>query len=98
MTTTGLPGSGFEVTVDGVAVRVPAGQTVAAVLIAEGYQGWRRTRRLGQWRGLSCGIGVCFDCLVTLNGSPGVRACLVDARPGDEIITEEGSGFASAAV
>jgi len=88
----------MEVTVDGVVVQVPAGQTVAAVLIAEGCQGWRRTRRRGQWRGLSCGIGVCFDCLVTLNGIPGVRACLVEARTGDEIATEEGSGFAGVAI
>jgi aerobic-type carbon monoxide dehydrogenase small subunit (CoxS/CutS family) len=91
-------GSGMKVTVDGVVVQFRAGQTVAAVLIEERRQGWRRTRRRGQWRGLSCGIGVCFDCLVTLNGTPGVRACLVDARDGDEIITEEGSGFAGAAV
>jgi aerobic-type carbon monoxide dehydrogenase small subunit (CoxS/CutS family) len=42
---------------------------------------------------MNCGIGVCFDCLVTVNGMPGVRACLADARPGDVICTEEGSGF-----
>lgn len=92
------PAEPVEVTVDGTVVRAPAGRTVAAVLTGSGRPGWRRTRRRGAWRGLSCGIGVCFDCLVTLNGTPGVRACLVEARPGDEIRTEEGSGFAGDAV
>ncbi len=36
---------------------------------------------------------MCFDCLVTVNGTPGVRACLAEARPGDVISTETGSGF-----
>ncbi len=39
-----------------------------------------------------CGIGVCFDCLVTVNGRPNQRACLVPARPGDDIRTQEGTG------
>jgi hypothetical protein len=100
---TGAPGQApapglMEVTIDGVAVRARDGRTVAAVLLGEGRPGWRRTRRRDEWRGLSCGIGVCFDCLVTLNGTPGVRACLMEARHGDVISTEEGSGFAPAAL
>ena len=37
---------------------------------------------------------MCFDCLVTVNGVPGVRACLAEVRDGDVITTEKGSGFA----
>ena len=80
------------ITVDGAAWSVPAGVTIAAAFTARGQSGWRRTRR-GEPRGVSCGIGVCFDCLVTVNGTPGVRACLAEARPGDVITTETGSGF-----
>jgi NADH dehydrogenase/NADH:ubiquinone oxidoreductase subunit G len=83
-----------EITVDGTPLHVPAGVTVAAALIAAGRLGWRETRRRGELRGVSCGIGACFDCLVTLNGAPGVRACLVDVEGGDEIRTERGSGYA----
>jgi hypothetical protein len=39
-----------------------------------------------------CGIGVCFDCLVTVNGQPSVRACLAEARPGDRVETQQGTG------
>ena len=80
---------------DGETWPVPAGSTIAAAFIARGVPGWRRTRLRGEPRGLSCGIGVCFDCLVTVNGTPGVRACLAEVRPGDVITTENGSGFTS---
>ncbi len=61
------------------------GQTVAAALIAAGIRSWRRTRGEGAPRGLFCGIGACYDCLVTINGQPAQRACLVLARDGDVI-------------
>ncbi|MEU0571372.1 2Fe-2S iron-sulfur cluster-binding protein [Nonomuraea sp. NPDC005983] len=41
----------------------------------------------GRPRGLFCGIGVCFDCLVTVNGRPPERACLLEAEPGDAVTT-----------
>jgi hypothetical protein len=75
--------SDFEITFDGRPLRVAAGQTVGAALVAAGIRSWRRTRVAGRPRGLFCGIGVCFDCLVTVNDRPDLRACLVEARPGD---------------
>ena len=82
------------VTVDGAPWSVPAGASIAAAFLAAGEPGWRHTRRRAEPRGLSCGIGVCFDCLVTVNGVHGVRACLAEVRDGDVITTEKGSGFA----
>ncbi len=58
---------------------------MAAVLIAAGITSWRTTRVRRRPRGLFCGIGACFDCLVTVNGTPSVRACLAEAEPGDVI-------------
>jgi hypothetical protein len=63
------------------------GQTVAAALIAAGIRSWRTTRLEGAPRGLFCGIGVCYDCLVVINGQPAERACLVPARDNDVIET-----------
>jgi predicted molibdopterin-dependent oxidoreductase YjgC len=83
-----------HVTFDGCALPVEAGQTVAAVLLAAGIRSWRTTRFAGRPRGLFCGIGACFDCLVTVNGTPSVRACLVSAKPGDVIDPQEGDGRA----
>ncbi|MEV8631065.1 (2Fe-2S)-binding protein [Streptosporangium sp. NPDC051023] len=77
----------FEISVDGVAVPVVPGQSIGAALYGAGVRSWRTTRVGGRPRGLFCGIGVCFDCLVTVNDSPSLRACLTEARPGDRVST-----------
>ncbi len=82
--------SGF--TFDGEPVPALPGQTVGAALIASGRRSWRRTRKEGRPRGVFCGIGVCFDCLVVVNGRPNQRACLVVVRSGDTVRTQEGTG------
>ncbi|MFG2197006.1 (2Fe-2S)-binding protein [Streptomyces sp. NPDC048639] len=76
-----------EVTIDGEPHAFVPGRTVAAILLAAGRRSWRTTRHGGRPRGVFCGIGVCHDCLVTVNGLPDVRACLREAAPGDTIRT-----------
>lgn len=73
------------ITFNGREIPFEPGQTVAAALIAAGIRSWRSTRRDGAPRGLFCGIGVCFDCLVTVNGEPVTRACLRPACDGDVV-------------
>ncbi|CAL9630619.1 MULTISPECIES: (2Fe-2S)-binding protein [Streptomyces] len=90
------PGPAFTVTFDGRPVEALPGQTVAAVLWAAGVTSWRATRGEGRPRGVFCGIGVCFDCLVTVNDRPNQRACVVPARPGDAITTQDGTGHEGA--
>ncbi|MFD7718277.1 (2Fe-2S)-binding protein [Streptomyces sp. NPDC059814] len=87
-------GPGFEITFDGRPVRAQPGQSVAAALWAASVLTWRTTRVNGRPRGAFCAIGSCFDCLVTVNGIPGRRACLLPARPGDAVTTQEGDGHA----
>ncbi len=77
----------YEIVVDGRPLPAAPGQSVAAALLAGGIRSWRRTRG-GKSRGLFCGIGVCFDCLVTVNGRRSVRACLAEALPGDIVTTD----------
>jgi hypothetical protein len=74
----GPPGFDF----DGRQIPFAPGQTVGAALWAAGVPSWRTTRFGGRPRGLFCGIGVCFDCLVMIDGQPDERACLILARPG----------------
>ncbi|MFG2669964.1 (2Fe-2S)-binding protein [Streptomyces sp. DT20] len=88
------PGPGFEITFDGRPVHALPGRSIAAVLWADSVLTWRTTRVNGRPRGAFCGIGSCFDCLVTVNGVPGRRACLQPARPGDVVTTQEGDGHA----
>lgn len=82
----------FTVTFDGREIEALPGQTVAAALWSAGVTAWRTTRGAGRPRGVFCGIGVCFDCLVTVNGRANQRACLLPVRPGDTIRTQEGDG------
>ncbi|MFI0739307.1 (2Fe-2S)-binding protein [Streptomyces sp. NPDC021100] len=88
----------FEISFDGRPVRALPGQTIAAALWGAGVLAWRTTREGGRPRGAFCGIGQCFDCLATVNGEPNRRACLVPARPGDAVTTQEGHGRAGLAV
>jgi hypothetical protein len=55
-----------------------AGQSVAAALIANGQRELRRTRFGEETRSIFCGIGICFDCVVTINGVANQRACLIE--------------------
>ena len=69
------------------------GQTVGAALVQAGIRSWRTTRFSDRPRGLFCGIGVCFDCLITVDGVPNVRACLCPAAAGMRVSTQEGTGW-----
>jgi len=83
--TANAPGSEHQLTLDGDPLVAHAGQTIAGAIMASGRRSWRSTARGGRPRGLFCGIGVCFDCLVTVNGIRDVRACQRPARDGDVI-------------
>ena len=76
------------ITVDGTSVQTFLGQTIAAALLARNRRAWRRTRQ-GQPRGLFCGIGICFDCTVTVDNIPNVRACLTLVADGMAVETKQ---------
>ncbi|MEU4877994.1 (2Fe-2S)-binding protein [Streptomyces sp. NPDC021608] len=82
----------FTLTFDGREIRASPGQSVAAALWSSGVTAWRTTRGEGRARGVFCGIGVCFDCLVTVDGRPNQRACLVPAVRGADVRTQRGTG------
>ncbi|MEO7851629.1 MAG: FAD-dependent oxidoreductase [Rubrivivax sp.] len=69
---------------DGQQLRGLQGETLSATLHANGISTFRATRS-GQPRGLYCGMGACFDCVVTVDGRQGVRACLEKVRDGQVI-------------
>jgi thioredoxin reductase len=60
---------------DGQTLRARPGETLAAALIANGIQAFRETRS-GKSRGVFCGMGVCQDCLVEVDGVANRRACM----------------------
>jgi NADPH-dependent 2,4-dienoyl-CoA reductase/sulfur reductase-like enzyme len=77
---------------DGRPVPFEPGQSIGAALWAAGIRSWRTTRVQGRPRGLFCGIGVCFDCLVEIDGRGDQRACVVPARAGLQVATQRGAG------
>ncbi|KZM71943.1 (2Fe-2S)-binding protein [Nocardia terpenica] len=78
------------ISVDGDEVRGVTGQSLAAVLLGAGRSQWR-TATTGGSRGVFCGIGVCFDCVATVNGVRDIRLCRRPARDGDRVVTQSRS-------
>ncbi len=79
-------GRRVDVMVDGQPVLAYEGETLAAALLAAGRRTFRHTVPGGHPRGVFCGIGVCFDCLVTVDGSQ-IRACVTPVRDGMQVST-----------
>jgi predicted molibdopterin-dependent oxidoreductase YjgC len=75
----------ITVSFDGHPLEAEPGQSVGAALAARGIMAWRSTRKGARPRGIFCGIGVCYDCLVTVDGAANERACLVEVREGMQI-------------
>ena len=79
--------SEIRISIDGAEFSVTPGVSIAAALMSHDVVAWRTTRQSGSPRGTFCGIGACFDCLVTVNGQPNIRACIDFVRDGDVIDT-----------
>jgi len=75
-----------QITVDGAVLEGRDGQTIAGVLLAAGRRTWRTAA--GAERGIFCGMGICQDCVLTVNGVEGVRACQRTACDGDIVERE----------
>ena len=80
----------IHATFNGEPIEADAGASVAAALIASGRPAWRETRD-GEQRGLFCGIGVCFDCLVEIDGESGQRACMIPLAEGMRVSSARGA-------
>jgi predicted molibdopterin-dependent oxidoreductase YjgC len=67
------------------------GQSVGAALLAQGDRILRKTRFNEKGRGVFCGIGVCFDCLVVIDGISNQRACITEIKAGMKVQAQVGS-------
>jgi D-hydroxyproline dehydrogenase subunit gamma len=85
------PTHAVTIRIDENSVTAAEGDTVAAVLLLAGNPRFRTTSKSGLPRGPYCGMGVCFDCLVTIDGEPNRQACLAKVREGMEVTTGLGS-------
>lgn len=78
--------SGMTITVDGREVSAAPGTTIAAALMNAGIAAFR-TSVNGEPRGPVCGMGICFECRVTVNGAAHQRACLIVCEAGMRVET-----------
>jgi D-hydroxyproline dehydrogenase subunit gamma len=74
--------------IDGVRVVVPDGITVAAALVRANIWSFGRNPATNHLRGPYCGMGICFECEVIVDGVQHIRACLAHVRPGMEVATQ----------
>ena len=79
-----------EVLVAGAPVRVPEGASAAAAVLIAGAFRLRETPVSGAPRLPYCMMGVCFDCLVTIDGIGNRQGCLIPVRPGMRIEIQRG--------
>lgn len=80
-----------EVTIkiNAVDVSVPAGLSVVAALMHVGRGCLRKNLVTGEPRTAFCGMGICGECAIEIDGVPQTRACLTPVKPGMHIVLEE---------
>lgn len=85
------PKARVTIVVDGKDVEVDATASVAAALLGAGVTTVRRSVVGDQPRGPYCLMGICFECLVTIDGVPNRQACLVPVRDGMTVSFQHGA-------
>jgi D-hydroxyproline dehydrogenase subunit gamma len=84
-------GPAVTIFVDGQERTAYAGETVAAALIADDGIATRQMPS-GAWRGVYCGMGVCFDCLAVIDGVPNTRTCMTLVADGMRVDRQRAVG------
>jgi len=77
----------IKLTINNRPVEADDGTTVAAAVCQSGTDVFRRSV-IGQARGPLCGMGICFECRVTIDGVQHERSCNVFVRDGMEVVTD----------
>ncbi|HEY2961013.1 MAG TPA: (2Fe-2S)-binding protein [Pyrinomonadaceae bacterium] len=77
-----------NLTINGVPVTVRVGSMVAAAVLEAGVTSFRRSVT-GEARGPLCGMGICFECRVTIDGVAHVRSCQTVCEDGMDVRTDE---------
>lgn len=87
----------YTIEFDGRPLSVPQGISLAAALLAGGVRSTRTTPVSGQPRAPYCLMGVCFECLVEIDGVPNCQACMVTVRAGMSVRSQQGARALAAA-
>jgi D-hydroxyproline dehydrogenase subunit gamma len=74
-----------SVSIDGKPVSVPVGLSVAAAVLMEGPEPYRKTAVKETARAPYCMMGICFDCLIEIDGEPNQQGCMITVSDGMDI-------------
>ena len=85
------PAVELTLTFEGREVKARVGETVAAALLLANALPTRTTPATGAPRAPYCMMGVCFDCLVVIDGEPDRQACMVTVREGMRVARQSGA-------
>jgi predicted molibdopterin-dependent oxidoreductase YjgC len=86
------PEKQVSITINGKPFNVPAGETVAAAVLVSGIGHTRTTPVSNSPRAPFCLMGLCYECLMVINGSPNQRACKEQVTEGMIIESQHGTG------
>ena len=75
----------IKITLNGNLIEVKPGMTVAAAIISFGASTTRKSVN-GSARGPLCGMGICYECRVTINGNEHSRSCMILCEEGMEVV------------
>lgn len=82
-----MPTDTIEFTINGNRAAASPGTSVAAAVLAHGVHHFRRSAR-GEPRAPLCGMGICFECRLTVDGIPHQKACQLLVAPGMQVVTD----------
>ena len=83
-----------SISINGKTFEVPAGETVAAAILTSGGLHFTRTTNISNSpRAPFCLMGVCYDCLMVIDGKSNQRSCKVIVEEGMTVDTQQGSGL-----
>ena len=82
---------GFFITFEGEAIQVEEGTTVAAAVLDRAGGETRTTARKHDGRGPYCHMGVCYECLMEIDGVPNQQSCLIPVREGMSVKRQSGA-------
>jgi predicted molibdopterin-dependent oxidoreductase YjgC len=82
-----MPDDLIALMIDGHPVRVSPGTSVAVAVMIARASGFRRSVT-GQFRGPLCGMGICYECRLTIDGDPQRTSCQTPCRTGMEVRTD----------
>lgn len=83
-------GRTLSFTFEGRRIEAQEGDSVAAALTAAGVRDLRSSVVSGESRGVYCMMGICFDCLVEIDGMPNRQACMIEVREGLDVRRMQG--------